>query len=554
MTYIAVPQLLAASILSPLVTSNQYAYETICGNCGDVGVQEAIITCCQCKNVHVHQYCVLAYSEDAPKDWCCEECDIGKKKASSSPGPENKLSEGSKLHATAKIGHSTVRPKKPKKFPSGHCINWEKEVQTGKTRYLSVEEALGLSSGVTKYGSLLKITGSLGPVSAKSMATVGGRNFNKPRAQIPNSFPEKSTVQRSLGAAGCLKPQNPQNAKITEMTKKPGQSSKGCDGSTILEFRSPDAVNASPMMIPPKTHPCDPAGVPSWKGSFVIFGDLKPEMPKDPIQAYPPSRVRRKVYEFSRLLPDTLQFELVPRGHIWSSLFHNRYPGKEDIGLYFFASERERSEKYIALVEFMHVKDLVMRAFGHDVELLVLASTTLCNDSRRFNSEHFLWGLFHHARQDKVGWAEGGSNEVSDMGIDMIGGEVICTSNEVDMEIDMIAGENVGRVDICVSKITSGNGFDSSLQEANEDDMEIDMVAGENIGRMDICVPKITSKNGCDSSFKETVSAAICNRSESVTLVSRTSKGGKELPRVDIKREPVDDFPPGFVPLLTPTK
>lgn len=80
-----------------------------------------------------------------------------------------------------------------------------------------------------------------------------------------------------------------------------------------------------------------------FRGSFVIFGDLKPEMPKDLIQAYPPSRVRRKVYEFSRLLPDTLQFELVPRGHIWSSLFHNRYPGKEDIGLYFFASERERS-------------------------------------------------------------------------------------------------------------------------------------------------------------------------------------------------------------------
>lgn len=180
---------------------------------------------------------MLAYSENAPNDWCCEECDIDKeKKVYSSPGPENKLSEGSKVHTAAKIGHSTELPKKPRKFPSGHCINWEKEVQTGKTRYLSVEEALGLSSGIKTYGSLLKITGSSGPVSAKSMATLSGRNFNKPRAQIPNSFPEKSTVQRSLGAAGCLKPQNPQKAKITEMTKKPGQSSKGLSVQRLLLY------------------------------------------------------------------------------------------------------------------------------------------------------------------------------------------------------------------------------------------------------------------------------------------------------------------------------
>lgn len=47
-----------------------------------------------------------------------------------------------------------------------------------------------------------------------------------------------------------------------------------------------------------------------------------------------------------------------------------------------------------------------------------------------WNSEHFLWGLFYRMGQDTDGCAEGGSNKV------------------VDMEIDMIAGEDVGTLDI----------------------------------------------------------------------------------------------------------
>ncbi|XP_055828560.1 uncharacterized protein LOC129896651 [Solanum dulcamara] len=72
----------------------------------------------------------------------------------------------------------------------------------------------------------------------------------------------------------------------------------------------------------------------------------------------------------------------IPRRDIWASLFNNHCPEKEDIGLYFFASERERSEIYTDLVEFMHTKDLVMRTFINDVELLILASIALRSDSQ----------------------------------------------------------------------------------------------------------------------------------------------------------------------------
>ncbi|KAL3343112.1 hypothetical protein AABB24_026930 [Solanum stoloniferum] len=407
-------------------------------------------------------------------DWCCEECHIGKRVISSSCGLENDNCEGSRLHALEKICRSTVQPKKHSTFPGRHYINWEKEVQTGKTRYLPVEEALGLSSGIKKYGSPLINTGSSRVVSTKSMATVTRGNFSKPRAQISNSFPEKSTVQRSLGS-GYTKPQNPQNAKITEQSKRQVQSSKGLGGSAILEHRSPYAVNESQMINPSTTHPCDPALVPSWK-----------------------------------------------------------------------------SEIYIALVEFMRLKDLVMKTLINDVELLILPSTALCSDSQRWNRKHFLWGLFYHMGQDTDGCAEGGSNKVIDMEIDMIGGKDVCTINEVDMEayhqnevemqIDM-----TGQEDVCTPNKVDMEGYQDEVE------MEIDMIAGENVGTLDIVV-STTTRNGFDTSIKETVTAATCSGSESITpMVSRTSKGCKELLLV-IKREPVDDFPPGFIPRSAPTK
>lgn len=82
-----------------------------------------------------------------------------------------------------------------------------------------------------------------------------------------------------------------------------------------------------------------------FRRSFDILGALKfvPWMLKSFIQSHPPSRVRRKMYEFSHILSDTLKFELVPHEDIWGSLFNNHIPSKEDIGVYFFASEKERS-------------------------------------------------------------------------------------------------------------------------------------------------------------------------------------------------------------------
>ncbi|KAK4713656.1 hypothetical protein R3W88_019563 [Solanum pinnatisectum] len=363
---------------------HQEYMENLCEICGDIGFQEEIATCYKCKNVDSSscskkfcfslpiKNCMSGYYVDAPVDWCCKECDIGKGIMSSSHG----LDTVQFKESSAMICQNIVQPKKHSKFPHGSM----------NQRYLPIEESLGLQSGIEKYGSPLINIVSSRVVPIESMAIVTQGHFSN------------------------LSPAS----------------------STILEHRSPTVVNEGRMKNSSMAHPRVPALVLSWKGSFDILGalELAPEIFNNCIQAHPPCRVQRKVYEFSGLLPDTIKLELVPRGDIWPSLFNNHCPGKEDIGLYFFTSGRNRSERYIALVEFMRTKDLVMRTLISDVELLILASTTLCSVSQRWNNEHFLWGLFYCTGQNTDGCAKGGNNKV------------------IDMEIDMIVGEDVGTLEI----------------------------------------------------------------------------------------------------------
>ncbi|KAG5570510.1 hypothetical protein H5410_060276 [Solanum commersonii] len=168
------------------------------------------------------KYCILGYWEAAPVDWCCEECDIRKGVMFSPRG----LKE-SKLHESTKNCQSTVQPKKHSKFPRRQHINWEKEVRTGKTRYLPIEEALVLSSRIKKYGSPPINTVSSRLVSTKSI------KFSKPKAKLIYFY---SSIQFDVAYA-----------------------------SAILEHRTPDVVNESRMINSPMTHHCDHALVPSWK-------------------------------------------------------------------------------------------------------------------------------------------------------------------------------------------------------------------------------------------------------------------------------------------------
>lgn len=76
----------------------------------------------------------------------------------------------------------------------------------------------------------------------------------------------------------------------------------------------------------------------SIRGSFNIQEDkLNPQL-----RAHPPSRVRRKVYEFSMKMPDVLHFQLVSAKSSWLNVFNELIPNENDIALYFFPSVEGR--------------------------------------------------------------------------------------------------------------------------------------------------------------------------------------------------------------------
>lgn len=146
-----------------------------------------------------------------------------------------------------------------------------------------------------------------------------------------------------------------------------------------------------------------------FRGSFILPKSLNWVECNDEVRAHPRSRVRRKVYEFLKKMPEALEFKILRRHDIWMEIFQDDCPDNEDIGLYFFPSGNRlvwhlifcyqkilildfktrillicRNDNYISLLECLSRQDLVMRSYINGVELLVFASALLRED---FQSE-----------------------------------------------------------------------------------------------------------------------------------------------------------------------
>lgn len=78
------------------------------------------------------------------------------------------------------------------------------------------------------------------------------------------------------------------------------------------------------------------------RGSCSIQDDHSHGKKSHQIQAHPPYQVRRKIYEFSKKMPEVIHFQLVPAKKFWTDLFEEHIPDERDIGLYFIPSAKER--------------------------------------------------------------------------------------------------------------------------------------------------------------------------------------------------------------------
>ncbi|KZV56543.1 hypothetical protein F511_16142 [Dorcoceras hygrometricum] len=334
------------------------------------------------------------YLLEYPDDWRCEEC-----------GPTSKLTFSvlancepsaptfSQLANCSEVYKGTAQPLKNRKFlneSKGGPFKREKKVATRKTKYLSINDVMKLSSGSVKYSSCSKVTCQ----SSTSQPPIREENFAC-RGKILHVIIAKAKWHPAFSSS-CTKTFSEGATCRTYVDPK-----KGGRGPSAVEKSN----NFSEIVSNNLLHNCGkcstaPAMDALWKGRFSICEVLEDGALNCIIQAHPPSKVRRKIYDFSKIMPGVLQFQLVPCEKFWISLFCEHHPDSSDIGLYFFPGDGERAVNYASLLESLGLKKLALRIQIDDVELVVFTSALLPMDCQHWNGKYFLWGVFHHLKRD----------------------------------------------------------------------------------------------------------------------------------------------------------
>ncbi|KAH6797302.1 hypothetical protein C2S52_021856 [Perilla frutescens var. hirtella] len=554
-----------------------------CDICGDIGVSEALMTCCQCKRNTEHLYCMRIPLEERVDDWCCDECGSCSKPKPLSSCPLGELTDESKIDSSEvrKGGElRAVTRKLPNESRAG-AGDWEKRVPTGKTKYISVKEALMLSTGEKKYFPSSSITCQPKTPRYKSGMCKLDRAAIKPRTVLLNFSSPQNLASEPLRPP---KPQRPGNMEIREKQRQQSKKQKlteelrsvsSLQPSETLkdthkvkelpsEVQSPvtsrlvkqspvPLVNTSPVAISgfdghnkaidPNTSYAEnmsnnllldsekysqvPALDALWKGHFRIQDDHIQAEKNHLVQAHPPSRVRRKIYEFSKQMPEVLQFESVPSGTFWKNLFNEYIPDKRDIALYFFPGVGERSEEnYILLVESLSSKNLALRIQIADVELLVFSSKLLPVNCQCWEGKYYLWGVFHHLKQDTITRSD---NKLPELSL------ILQPSDGVNHDLSQVNGHEEVNMDI----EDDVNRDQCLLNDREEVDMDIDMIGGIDIGIIEIPVQREALRMG------EPTAAAVV-LPESAEKITSISSSGFAPPSPNVKIESCDLIPPGF--------
>ncbi|XP_057456823.1 uncharacterized protein LOC130747802 isoform X3 [Lotus japonicus] len=137
-----------------------------------------------------------------------------------------------------------------------------------------------------------------------------------------------------------------------------------------------------------------------WQGVFEVHRSGKPPDLYTGIQAHLSSCASPKVLDVvNKFLPEVSLHE-VSRLSTWPSQFHQGGGSKEDnIALYFFAKDIESYERYYkSLLDHMIKNDLALKGTFDGVELLIFTSNQLPENSQRWNTLFFLWGIFRGRR------------------------------------------------------------------------------------------------------------------------------------------------------------
>ncbi|KAF2288055.1 hypothetical protein GH714_004134 [Hevea brasiliensis] len=136
-----------------------------------------------------------------------------------------------------------------------------------------------------------------------------------------------------------------------------------------------------------------------WQGAFEVCRGGKLLNLYGGIQAHLSTCASPKVLEVANQFPQKITMDEVPRLSMWPRQFHDNGSKEDNIALYFFAKDLESYEKsYKNLLDNMIKRDLALKGYFDGVEFLIFPSTQLPENSQRWNTLFFLWGVFRGNR------------------------------------------------------------------------------------------------------------------------------------------------------------
>ncbi|KAK1374252.1 hypothetical protein POM88_030445 [Heracleum sosnowskyi] len=155
----------------------------------------------------------------------------------------------------------------------------------------------------------------------------------------------------------------------------------------------------------------------STDASWMITFRLKDERTTSIyLGAHPASHAPAKLKQFSEEMPKVLEFECCSYEDFLRTVFKGCDPDEEDIGLYFFPDNVNRSDEYSFLLEQLSGQ-FFLRSCIDEVDLLLFSSKVLQKDNSEWYKHDFLWGMFRHCHGKLRSAMEG--TVVEDMEIDM---------------------------------------------------------------------------------------------------------------------------------------
>ncbi|KAG0465858.1 hypothetical protein HPP92_020022 [Vanilla planifolia] len=395
--------------------------DKVCHTCGHLGIPAAIITCSLCNMSTIHTYCMRLVPPEVPEVWQCDDCLLN------SGVIADKQETIKQEESFSIIGSNFGKHEKQKSLQNSSS----RKIATGKVKFISTKEVTGLTLGIR----------SVRRGSYWGHHLMRGKSIPTLRETIPPTSPNSKELSISFRLKNChaLAELHPSMDKMANqyVNQKRGMEAAAeiCRKKSVEEFKPPlklqdgcgfmkDHPNASLAVMKGKklnetivvanVSPVNNSGIVissilqcnkisdqemshplkivfssdekhqyalevCWRGVFEVV-DMLSQV--HGVCAHFASQVSPKVYDFSKQLPRTLKFKVLPRESVWPKIFKLQSPTKDDIALYFMCEVERHKEKYDRFVQHINSHDYALKSCIADVKLLLFTSARLQTDSQ----------------------------------------------------------------------------------------------------------------------------------------------------------------------------